>query len=93
MAIVSTPDARAAVADTSPLIDPRFAFLLIAVAHHELVERGEEDVEQAFANVACWFDRTFPAEPECCPTCGSAPCINPSFCAECRRADKRRRRI
>jgi hypothetical protein len=25
-----------------------------------------------------------------CPTCGASPCINPSFCAVCRDADRRR---
>src|SRR6516165_4096733 len=27
-----------------------------------------------------------------CPTCGSAPCINPTFCAACRDADRRKAR-
>ena len=27
-----------------------------------------------------------------CPTCGAAPCVNPSFCAACRDADRRRTR-
>ena len=25
----------------------------------------------------------------CCPTCGASPCINPSFCALCREADRK----
>ena len=28
----------------------------------------------------------------CCETCGTAPCTNPSFCAACRRTDRRLRR-
>jgi hypothetical protein len=27
-----------------------------------------------------------------CPTCGALPCINPSFCATCRDADRRKKR-
>src|SRR5262245_18384941 len=66
--------------------DPRAAFLLIAATHYDQFQRGEETLDYAFQSVAGWLDRMFP--PECCPTCGLAPCGNPPFCAECRRADE-----
>jgi hypothetical protein len=77
---------------TSEAIDPRRAFLLIAAAHHDQVQRGEESLDYAFLSVTGWFDHMFPAEEPCCPTCGCVPCINPTFCAECCRADERRRK-
>ena len=76
---------------TSAPIDPRVAFLLVAATHHELVERGGEDIEQAFANVVAWFDHMFPPEPPCCEICGCVSCVHPSFCRECRCADEKRR--
>jgi len=59
-------------------IDPRLVFLARAAARLILVEVEEISPDDALSGMAC-------------PTCGASPCVNPSFCAACRKADGRRR--
>jgi hypothetical protein len=71
-------------------LDKRLAVLAIAATHYELVTNGYESVEEGFNSLTAFFDIVFPLDEPCCPTCGLAPCGNPSFCAACRRADAKR---
>jgi hypothetical protein len=70
-------------------IDPQRVFLLHAAIRHELVERGEESLDTAFGELVEPFSEIvgFPV----CDICGSQPCVNPSFCESCRRADRLRK--
>lgn len=68
-------------------VDPRLAFLLIAAVHWDCVAGGGGCLADEFEAVCEAFDRIFPCL-ECCDSCGCAPCINPSFCNECRRSSE-----
>lgn len=73
-------------------LDSRLAFLCVCHSHYRLIEDGHESVDHGFRCVTTLFDHMFPPDAPCCPTCGMAPCGNPSFCAESRRADYKRGR-
>ena len=68
-------------------LDPRVAFMARAAALHDLVMLGEIDLDEAFDCLIDQFERIMGYE--CCPTCGGAPCVNPSFCATCRSIESR----
>lgn len=71
--------------------DRRYSFLCTAASHYRMVRDGHAPLDVSFVAVTKVFDKFFPsADPEC-STCGMAPCLSPSFCAACRRADAKRR--
>jgi hypothetical protein len=72
------------------VVDPRLAFLARAGACHDLVVLGEVELGEAFESLVPSFEAIMAYRT--CPTCGSAPCVNESFCAANREADKKRRR-
>lgn len=79
--------------DTGPqtcaVSDPRLVLLQRAVGRCMLVELGEVSLDEGFDALVDPF-MAIVAPPEC-PTCGAAPCVNPSFCRACEEADRRRK--
>jgi hypothetical protein len=68
-------------------IDARLSFLARAGANHDLVKRNALPLDEAFDGLIEPFSDIvgFPV----CNSCGSQPCVNPSFCQACRLADRR----
>jgi hypothetical protein len=65
-------------------------FLLRSAVRSYLVDAGEMDRDEAFADMIPAFEEIMAYDE--CPTCGAAPCANPSFCESCRRAEASRKR-
>jgi len=79
---VTTPDTTAAAVVEPDLAGDWPALLTLAhVRMAGLIQENRElrhEIEQLTA--------------EYCDTCGARPCVNPSFCEACRRADQNRKR-
>jgi len=73
------------------MMHPWAVFLERADARRCLVDAGEMGLDEAFAGLVPAFEAIM--DYDICNTCGAAPCVDPSFCESCRRADAVRKKI
>jgi hypothetical protein len=55
-----------------------------------LVDAGEMDLDEAFERMTAGTPKAEERQ-RACPTCGAAPCVNPSFCRQCKTLDRKLR--